>query len=71
MLFQALPSKDRRKILLDIADALEANESLIKVENEVDVAAAQEAGYDKSLLSRLTLKPGKVGNYWLVEYYHD
>lgn len=63
MLFQALPSKDRRKILLDIADALEANESLIKVENEVDVAAAQEAGYDKSLLSRLALKPGKVGNY--------
>lgn len=63
MLFQALPSKDRRKILLDIADALEANESLIKVENEADVAAAQEAGYDKSLLSRLTLKPGKVGNY--------
>eukprot|EP00261_Vitis_vinifera_P036014 XP_019077257.1 PREDICTED: delta-1-pyrroline-5-carboxylate synthase isoform X1 [Vitis vinifera] len=57
---QALPSKDRRKILLDIADALEANESLIKVENEVDVAAAQEAGYDKSLLSRLTLKPGKI-----------
>ena len=48
---------------MDIADALEANESLIKVENEVDVAAAQEAGYDKSLLSRLTLKPGKVGNY--------
>ena len=63
MLFQALPSNDRRKILLDIADALEANESLIKVENEADVAAAQEAGYDKSLLSRLTLKPGKVGNY--------
>ncbi|KAL6336606.1 hypothetical protein AAG906_035920 [Vitis piasezkii] len=57
---QALPSKDRRKILLDIADALEANERLIKVENEADVAAAQEAGYDKSLLSRLALKPGKI-----------
>lgn len=63
MLFQALSSKDRRKILLDIADALEENESLIKVENEADVAAAQEAGLNKSLLSRLALKPGKVSNY--------
>lgn len=46
--------------MLDVADALEANESLIKVENEADVAAAQEAGYAKSLLSRLALKPGKA-----------
>ncbi|KAH9736164.1 Delta-1-pyrroline-5-carboxylate synthase A [Citrus sinensis] len=50
---QALQSQDRRKILLDVADALEANESLIKVENEADVAAAQEAGYAKSLISSL------------------
>ncbi|XVF55200.1 hypothetical protein PTKIN_Ptkin06aG0017700 [Pterospermum kingtungense] len=57
---QAMNSEDRRKILLDIADALEANESLIKVENEADVAAAQDAGYEKSLVSRLALKPGKI-----------
>ncbi|KAL5991726.1 Delta-1-pyrroline-5-carboxylate synthase [Asimina triloba] len=57
---QALSSQDRRKILQDIADALEANENLIKVENDADVAAAQLAGYDKSLISRLTLKPGKA-----------
>ncbi|KAL5740534.1 hypothetical protein ACOSP7_029417 [Xanthoceras sorbifolium] len=57
---QRLQSQDRRKILLDIADALEANESLIKVENEADVAAAQEAGYEKALVSRLSLKPGKI-----------
>ncbi|KAK6244946.1 hypothetical protein QUC31_011355 [Theobroma cacao] len=57
---QALHSEDRRKILLDIADALEANESLIKVENEADVAAAQDAGYETSLISRLALKPGKI-----------
>lgn len=63
MLCQALSSKDRRKILLDIADALEANVKLIKAENEADIAAAQEAGYDSSLISRLTLKPEKVGNY--------
>ncbi|KAG5527121.1 hypothetical protein RHGRI_028141 [Rhododendron griersonianum] len=36
----AMSSQDRRKILLDIADAMEANENLITVENEADVAAA-------------------------------
>ncbi|TYH77440.1 hypothetical protein ES332_D04G154800v1 [Gossypium tomentosum] len=59
---QAMHSDDRRKILLDIADALEANESLIKVENEADVADAQDAGYDKSLVARLALKPGKIAS---------
>ena len=57
-----MSSEDRRKILLDIANALEANEKLIKIENEADVAAAQQAGYEKSLISRLTLKPGKARN---------
>ncbi|KAE8696555.1 Delta-1-pyrroline-5-carboxylate synthase [Hibiscus syriacus] len=50
---QAMHSDDRRKILLDVVDALEANESLIKVENEADVAAAQDAGYGKSLIASL------------------
>ncbi|XP_022765098.1 delta-1-pyrroline-5-carboxylate synthase-like isoform X2 [Durio zibethinus] len=59
---QALSSQERKKILLDIADALEANEKLITIENEADVAAAQEAGYEKSLISRLVLKPGKISN---------
>ncbi|KAG6665830.1 hypothetical protein CIPAW_02G187200 [Carya illinoinensis] len=36
---QALSSHDRRKILLDIADALEANEKLIYSENEVDISS--------------------------------
>lgn len=44
----------------DIADALEANEKAILAENEADVVAAQQAGYEKSLISRLALKPGKV-----------
>ncbi|KAJ9160176.1 hypothetical protein P3X46_025600 [Hevea brasiliensis] len=57
---QALSSQDRRKILLDIADALEANEKLINIENEADVTAAQQAGLEKSLISRLALKPGKI-----------
>ncbi|XP_039009068.1 delta-1-pyrroline-5-carboxylate synthase-like isoform X2 [Hibiscus syriacus] len=59
---QAMHSDDRRKILLDVVDALEANESLIKVENEADVAAAQDAGYGKSLVARLALKPGKIAS---------
>ncbi|KAA3464898.1 delta-1-pyrroline-5-carboxylate synthase-like isoform X1 [Gossypium australe] len=50
---QAMNSEDRRKILLNIADALEANESLIKIENEADVTAAQDDGYEKSLISHI------------------
>ncbi|CAI0443343.1 unnamed protein product [Linum tenue] len=57
---QALSSEDRKKILLDIANALEANEKVIKVENEADVAAAEQAGMEKSLIARLALKPGKI-----------
>ncbi|KAI3949867.1 hypothetical protein MKW92_025297 [Papaver armeniacum] len=59
---QSLSSQDRKKILLDIADALEANESLIRAENEADVADAQQAGYDKSLISRLAMKAGKISS---------
>ncbi|RXI08896.1 hypothetical protein DVH24_023040 [Malus domestica] len=57
---QAMTSEDRKKILLDVADALEANVKLINIENEADVSAAQRAGYEKSLISRLALKPGKA-----------
>ncbi|KAG2601936.1 hypothetical protein PVAP13_5KG627200 [Panicum virgatum] len=57
-----LSSEERKKILLDIADALEANEDAIRRENEADVEAAQDAGYEKSLVARMTLKPGKITN---------
>ncbi|GFY82161.1 delta 1-pyrroline-5-carboxylate synthase 2 [Actinidia rufa] len=46
---QAMSPQDRSKILLDVADALEANEKLITIENEADLAAAQQAGYEKYL----------------------
>ncbi|XP_074287292.1 delta-1-pyrroline-5-carboxylate synthase isoform X2 [Silene latifolia] len=59
---QALTSQERKKILLDIADALESNESLIKSENDLDVATAELAGYDSSLVARLALKPGKISS---------
>uniref|UniRef100_A0A0D9WH84 Delta-1-pyrroline-5-carboxylate synthase n=1 Tax=Leersia perrieri TaxID=77586 RepID=A0A0D9WH84_9ORYZ len=59
---QNLSSEERKKILLDVADALEANEDLIRSENEADVAAAQEAGYEKPLVARLTIKPGKIAS---------
>ncbi|XP_031108874.1 delta-1-pyrroline-5-carboxylate synthase [Ipomoea triloba] len=59
---QALAPQERRNILLDIADALEANEQKILTENEADVDAAQQAGYDPSLVARLALKPGKISS---------
>nr|AFP89589.1 delta-1-pyrroline-5-carboxylate synthetase [Sophora davidii] len=59
---QVLSSEERRKILLAMADALEKNESMIRLENEADVAVAVAAGYDKSLISRLTLKPEKISS---------
>lgn len=46
--------------MLDVADALEENESMIRIENGADVADAEEAGYERSLISRLTLRPEKV-----------
>lgn len=51
--------------MLDVADALVANEKLISAENEADVAAAQLAGYEKPLVARLVLKPGKV---WVLSF---
>ncbi|KAL2229497.1 UNVERIFIED_CONTAM: Delta-1-pyrroline-5-carboxylate synthase [Sesamum indicum] len=60
MRLQSISSKERNKILLDIADALEEKQDLIKVENEADVAAANDAGYDESLISRLVLSPAKA-----------
>nr|AGW51410.1 pyrroline-5-carboxylate synthetase [Salicornia bigelovii] len=59
---QALSPQERKKILLDIADALEDNEELIMSENHADVVAAQQAGYENSLLDRLALKPGKISS---------
>lgn len=45
---------------MDVADALEDNENMILAENSADIKAAEEAGYEKPLISRLALKPGKV-----------
>lgn len=60
VLFQSLTSNERRGILLAVADGLEANEGLINAENHADVEEAEACGYEKSLVSRLVLKPGKV-----------
>jgi len=59
-LCQILKYEERSKILLAIADALEKNAILISRENEADVADAVAAGYENSLISRLTLKPEKA-----------
>ncbi|KAL0775303.1 hypothetical protein Bca101_040455 [Brassica carinata] len=57
---QALSSEDRKQILYTVADALEANEKTIIDENELDVAAAQEAGLEESLVARLVMTPAKI-----------
>ncbi|CAN7137975.1 unnamed protein product [Brassica rapa subsp. narinosa] len=59
---QALSSEDRKQILYGVADALEANEKTIRDENELDVAAAQEAGLEESLVARLVMTPAKVSH---------
>ncbi|PON65660.1 Delta l-pyrroline-5-carboxylate synthetase [Trema orientale] len=57
---QALSSEDRKKILLDVADALEANQKRIQAENEADISEAQLAGYEKPLVARLGLSAEKA-----------
>ncbi|KAJ0590857.1 putative glutamate-5-semialdehyde dehydrogenase, Glutamate 5-kinase [Helianthus annuus] len=57
---QALTSEERKNILLDVASALEANEQFIMLENDADVEAARDAGYDEALVARLALKPSKI-----------
>ncbi|KAH8960008.1 hypothetical protein BDL97_06G107600 [Sphagnum fallax] len=59
---QGLSSEERKKILLTVSDALVANEARIKIENDADVEAAQLSGIAKSLIGRLTIKPGKIAS---------
>ncbi|KAD5317483.1 hypothetical protein E3N88_17429 [Mikania micrantha] len=50
---QVLTSEERKKILLEVAAALEANEHFIMLENDADVEAARDAGYDEALIHAL------------------
>jgi hypothetical protein len=59
---QSLSSEERQQILLRVAEALVVNEERINAENEADVEAAQLNGIAKSLIGRLTIKPGKVSH---------
>ncbi|KAF4363478.1 hypothetical protein G4B88_016182 [Cannabis sativa] len=59
---QALSSEERKKILLDVADALEANQELIKAENELDISEAQLAGYEKPLIKTLAKNMRAIAN---------
>ncbi|KAL4592721.1 hypothetical protein LXL04_005724 [Taraxacum kok-saghyz] len=52
---------------IDFCVRQSANEKVIVHENEADVAVAQDAGYETSLISRLALKPGKVSHN-LINY---
>jgi len=55
-----MSSEERKQILLKIADALESHQEEIRIENEADVATAQEEGCEKSLVARLFLKKEKA-----------
>ncbi|KAI3736000.1 hypothetical protein L6452_15530 [Arctium lappa] len=57
---RALATEERKKILLDVVAALEANEQFIMLENDADVEPARDAGYDETLVARLTLKASKA-----------
>ncbi|BBN17949.1 delta-1-pyrroline-5-carboxylate synthetase [Marchantia polymorpha subsp. ruderalis] len=57
---QALSTAERRQALLDVADALEANEALIRAENDADLEIAHQAKTSPSLIGRLTIKQGKI-----------
>jgi delta-1-pyrroline-5-carboxylate synthetase len=59
---QSLSSEERQQILLRVAEALVVNEERINAENEADVDAAQLNGIAKSLIGRLTIKPGKIAS---------
>lgn len=56
---QAAPTEIRERILLSIADALEAKSADILAENELDIAASQGKISD-ALLNRLILKEDKI-----------
>ncbi|XP_047312589.1 delta-1-pyrroline-5-carboxylate synthase 1-like [Impatiens glandulifera] len=64
---QSRTSDERRGILIAVADALEANEELIIAENQVDVEEAEACGYDRSLISRLVMKPGKASIFFFLK----
>jgi delta-1-pyrroline-5-carboxylate synthetase len=59
----SLSSEERQQILLRVAEALVVNEERINAENEADVEAAQLNGIAKSLVGRLTIKPGKIASF--------
>lgn len=52
-----LSSEDKKRILLEMAGAIEAAEQDILFRNEIDVEAAHDAGLTGSLIDRLTLTP--------------
>ncbi|KAI4339813.1 hypothetical protein MLD38_024713 [Melastoma candidum] len=50
-----------------VADTLARSKEQIMMENAAVVAAAEKEGYEKSLIARLLLKPGKVADGLVLE----
>ena len=64
-----LSSDQKNKILLAMADALNAARSTIKVENAKDYAAAKSKGVSDALLDRLTLTDERIDT--MIDSFHQ
>eukprot|EP01018_Ginkgo_biloba_P020122 Gb_09657 [translate_table: standard] len=59
-LLQDFPAQERKEILVNIANALEANIEIIKHENEADLRAAKQDGLSELLIEGLELKNDEI-----------
>lgn len=55
-----LRAEDKNRALLEIAQAIHEQRSLIKAENALDLRAAKEAGLDDALIDRLCLNDKRI-----------
>ncbi len=62
-LLNKLSQNEKNEALLQIADALEANQDAILSANVVDVQRAKEKGIKESLVDRLSLTPARIHEF--------
>ena len=55
-----ISTEEKNRVLMKMADALEAQQSYLIKENAKDLAAASKANYSKALIDRLTLNPKRI-----------
>ena len=57
-----ISTKEKNRALMQMANALEAQQSYLIKENAKDLAAATKANYSKALIDRLTLNPKNISS---------